>query len=131
MLTYLSVIRLSFPYFVTSKTLSIKTSFSSGSSAQRARANLYGALLNYLRIGRKEESTSTDTGRLKKANIDVLSSFGDVFIDVICRDAVSGHDVRKMLALSLLVSVHLPFKSLTTKMKVHVHVNEKVNCFVF
>ncbi len=75
---------------------------------------MYGALLNYLRIGRKEESASTDTGRLKKANIDVLSSFGDVFIDVICRDAVSGHDVRKMLALSLLVSVYFSIK-LTTK----------------
>jgi hypothetical protein len=78
----------------------------SGSSAQRARANLYGALLNYLRIGRSDDSTSmSDSGRLRKANCDVLSSFGDVFIDVVCRDAVSGHDVRKMLALSLLVGI--------------------------
>ena len=74
------------------------------SSAQRARANLYGALLNYLRIGHCDDATSmTDSGRLRKANCDVLASFGDVFIDVVCKDAVSGHDVRKMLALSLLV----------------------------
>jgi len=35
--------------------------------------------------------------------MDVLASFGEVFVDVVCRDAVSGHDVRRMLALSLLV----------------------------
>lgn len=73
-----------------------------GSSAQRSRANLYGALLNYLRIG-IEDSTTTDVVRLRKSNLDVLASFGEVFVDVVCRDAVSGHDVRKMLALSLLV----------------------------
>lgn len=82
----------------------------SGSSAQRARANLYGALLNYLRIGRGDDSSMSDTGRLRKANCDVLSSFGDLFVDVVCRDAVSGHDVRKMLALSLLVR----FKNIAT-----------------
>ena len=66
---------------------------------------MYGALLNYLRIGLNDDATSmSDGGRLRKSNCDVLASFGDVFIDVVCRDAVSGHDVRKMLALSLLVS---------------------------
>ena len=86
--------------------LTIHCLFILGSSAQRARANLYGALLNYLRIGRNDDSNTCEGGRLRKANCDVLSSFGDVFIDVICRDAVSGHDVRKMLALSLLVRVN-------------------------
>ena len=55
-------------------------------------------------------SSMSDTGRLRKANCDVLSSFGDLFVDVVCRDAVSGHDVRKMLALSLLVR----FKNIAT-----------------
>ena len=94
-------------------------------AAQRVRANLYGALLNYLRIGKvTNPSRNSDEERLKKANLEVLHGYGDAFlgksisrkkyhcviffvhvlfvIDVVCRDAVSGHEIRMMLALSLL-----------------------------
>ena len=86
---------------------------STNSGSQRVRVNLYGALLNYLRIGKEGKETmginSTlsdierlDIAKLKKANIDVLSGFGDMLIDTICRDSVSGHDIRRILALGLL-----------------------------
>ena len=67
-----------------------------GTVYQRVRANLYGGLLNYLRIGRDNAGgSSVDQLRLRKANLDVLSSFGDVIIEIICRDTVAGHDVRR------------------------------------
>lgn len=72
-------------------------------AAQRVRANLYGALLNYLRIGKvPNPARNSDEERLKKANLEVLHGYGDAFLDVVCRDAVSGHEIRMMLALSLL-----------------------------
>ena len=73
-------------------------------AAQRVRANLYGALLNYLRIGKTSSTPmrNSDEERLKKANLEVLHGYGDAFLDVVCRDAVSGHEIRMMLALSLL-----------------------------
>ena len=86
---------------------------SSNATSQRVRVNLYGALLNYLRIGKEgresfgaetiiNEEERFDLAKLRKANIDVLSGFGDVLIDTICRDSVSGHDIRRILALGLL-----------------------------
>ena len=54
--------------------------------------------MNYLRIGRDNAGgSSVDQLRLRKANLDVLSSFGDVIIEIICRDTVAGHDVRRYL----------------------------------
>ena len=81
---------------------------STNAASQRVRVNLYGALLNYLRIGKEgsdnalNESERIDIAKLRKANIDVLTGFGDILIDTICRDSVSGHDIRKILALGLL-----------------------------
>ena len=86
---------------------------STNSGSQRVRVNLYGALLNYLRIGKEGKETIENRGalsdrerldiaKLRKANIDVLSGFGDMLIDAICRDSVSGHDIRRILALGLL-----------------------------
>ena len=74
-------------------------------SAQRVRANLYGALLNYLRIGKVKSGQlvkNSDEEKLKKANLEVLLGYGDAFLDIVCRDSVSGHEIRMMLALSLL-----------------------------
>ncbi|XP_040581995.1 nuclear pore complex protein Nup205 [Lepeophtheirus salmonis] len=80
-------------------------------SSQRVRSNLYGALLNYLRIGKGEKSSSvsdinslelSDQGKLRKANLEVLAGFGENFLEIICRDSVSGHDIRRMLAMSVL-----------------------------
>ena len=100
----------------------------SGSAAQRVRSNLYGGLLNYLRIGssggnglgdhykvhcpsiiqRKtfwreiqtllQPGTSlepTERAKFKRANLETIVSFGgDNFLDIVCRDTVSGHDIR-------------------------------------
>lgn len=77
------------------------------------RANLYGALLNYLRIGKPASATSassfrsanlelTEQAKFRKSNLEVIMGFGDNFLDVLCRDTVSGHDIRRMLALSVL-----------------------------
>ena len=74
-------------------------------SAQRVRANLYGALLNYLRIGKVnagQMGKNSHEEKLKKANLEVLLGYGDAFLDIVCRDSVSGHEIRMMLALSLL-----------------------------
>ena len=45
---------------------------------------------------------SVDLMRLKKSNLEVLSGFGDVLIEIICRDTVAGHNVRRILSLALL-----------------------------
>ena len=76
---------------------------STSAAAQRVRANLYGALLNYLRIGKVTiPKRNSDEERLKKANLEVLLGYGDAFLDIVCRDSVSGHEIRMMLALSVL-----------------------------
>ena len=71
----------------------------SGASAQRVRSNLYGALLNYLRIGQeagecKTGSASSETGlnsrlemsrqeKFRKANHEIILEFGgDNFLDI-------------------------------------------------
>ncbi len=82
-------------------------------SAQRVRANLYGGLLNYLRIGAHGDAAKAETykssslelteaAKFRKANLELILSFGDNFLDILCRDTVSGHDIRRMLALSVL-----------------------------
>jgi nuclear pore complex protein Nup205 len=92
----------------------IKNVSLSGSSAQRVRANLYGGLLNYLRIGgggggsgnddsiRSTSLELTEQAKFRKSNLELMLSFGDNFLDILCRDTVSGHDIRRMLALSVL-----------------------------
>ena len=59
-----------------------------GGSAHRVRTNLYSALLNSLRI------TSHTTELLKLSDTSLLQT--------LVRDCSSGHDVQRMLALSLL-----------------------------
>jgi nuclear pore complex protein Nup205 len=60
--------------------------------------------LYYLRIGKSDQSGSemSELAKFRKANLDVISGFGEPFLEVVCRDIVSGHDIRRMLALSLL-----------------------------
>lgn len=77
------------------------------------RSNLYGALVNFLRIGKSgghrsfsssSSSSSvfrsanldlTELARFRKTNLEVISSYGDNFLDILCRDTVSGHDIRQ------------------------------------
>ena len=82
--------------------------------------------MNYLRIGKDNHhqhqhhqssavsraisslTTDSDYGKFRKANLDILQDFGDNFLDTLSRDTVSGHDIRRMLALSVLDElVHL------------------------
>ena len=45
----------------------------------------------------------TERAKFKRANLETIVSFGgDNFLDVVCRDTVSGHDIRRMLALSVI-----------------------------
>jgi nuclear pore complex protein Nup205 len=39
------------------------------------------------------------------ADVTILNGYGNSLMDIICRDACSGHDIAKMLALSILDSV--------------------------
>ncbi|XP_016942363.3 nuclear pore complex protein Nup205 [Drosophila suzukii] len=94
--------------------------------SQKLRINLYSALLNCLRIAKRlrsdeqleyQESVTSrqessginnielrrdDRQRLKAMAADVIATFGEKMIDTICHDAVTGHDVCRMLALACL-----------------------------
>ncbi|KAK3096434.1 hypothetical protein FSP39_000076 [Pinctada imbricata] len=95
----------------------------SSGGQQRVRANLYGALLYYLQISQRPEpstdelspgeqlegvakrvlsDTDSEYDQLIKENINTILSYGDAFMDTVCRDACDGHDVGRMLALSVL-----------------------------
>ncbi|KAH8273367.1 hypothetical protein KR018_011887 [Drosophila ironensis] len=93
--------------------------------SQKLRINLYGAMLNCLRIVKRlrsveekefherfqmdsSSSSSEDDyrldnrERLREMATDVIGSFGEKLIDTICQDAITGHDVCRMLALACL-----------------------------
>ncbi|XP_033102050.1 nuclear pore complex protein Nup205-like isoform X2 [Anneissia japonica] len=84
----------------------------------RVRSNLYGALMNFLQMPQKVQEIPTLKGRnvldsrmlteyekMTAASLAVISEFGDSFMDLVCRDACDGHDVGRMLALSLIDSI--------------------------
>ncbi|EDX00674.1 uncharacterized protein Dyak_GE14576 [Drosophila yakuba] len=94
--------------------------------SQKLRINLYSALLNCLRIAKRlrtdeqleyqetllsrQESARIssmelrrdDRQQLKAMAAEVIGTFGEKLIDTICHDAVTGHDVCRMLALACL-----------------------------
>lgn len=102
---------------------------SGSSGSQKLRMNLYAALLNFIYIIKGEgnsEKDSTDenkddfyvsrldrtimkrkygnddedsSARIEMA-IEVLQTFGDKLVDILCHDSTGGHDVVKMLALA-------------------------------
>ena len=38
----------------------------------------------------------TERAKFKRANLETIVSFGgDNFLDIVCRDTVSGHDIRE------------------------------------
>ncbi|XP_045195259.2 nuclear pore complex protein Nup205-like [Mercenaria mercenaria] len=94
----------------------------SSGGQQRVRAKLYGALLYYLQIANKPKVSQThlldeaagsvesrllaasdsEYDQLRKENISSILSYGDTFMDLLCRDACDGLDVGRMLALSVL-----------------------------
>lgn len=95
----------------------------SGASSQKVRTHLYGALLNFLCVvglERSERASTADTTYVSQldssiyrtvpvhershryATIQVINSFGDKLMDIVCHNCSGGHDVCKMLALSCL-----------------------------
>nr|XP_022290304.1 nuclear pore complex protein Nup205-like [Crassostrea virginica] len=97
----------------------------SSGGQQRVRANLYGALLYYLQIAQKPKSLThsdpesggdgvgkriladahSEYEQLRRENVATILSYGDNFMDMVCRDACDGHDVGRMLALSVLDTI--------------------------
>lgn len=81
---------------------------SAGAGSQAIRTNLYAALLAYLRIGQVAGGEAgltmelSERGKLQKANLEVVLSYGSNFLDILSRDATTGHEVRRMLALAVL-----------------------------
>ena len=102
----------------------------SGVGSQKLRMNLYAALLNFIyivkgdrnndklaleapkedfyvsrldrTIMRRNQETDMDdevSSQIEMA-VEILQSFGDKLIDILCHDCTGGHDVVKMLALS-------------------------------
>ncbi|RZF40837.1 hypothetical protein LSTR_LSTR003347 [Laodelphax striatellus] len=105
----------------------MKWILSCGLASQKIRVNLYASLLNFLHLTRQQspsavaapnntsvytsfnermETTADEEGSAliscKNTALEVLSSFGNRLIDVICKDCSGGHDVCKMHALSCL-----------------------------
>ncbi len=102
----------------------------SGVGSQKLRMNLYAALLNFIYIVKGQSNVSRaqqeldmrdeyyvsrlDRSVIRKTNqielmddsnqvemsVEILQSFGDKLIDILCHDCTGGHDVCKMLALS-------------------------------
>ncbi|XP_078046128.1 nuclear pore complex protein Nup205 isoform X1 [Augochlora pura] len=94
-----------------------------GASSQKVITHLYAALLNFLCVVGLEKSESTniiDTMYVSQldstvnrvmpvqershryATIQVINSFGNKLMDILCHNCSGGHDVCKMLALSCL-----------------------------
>ncbi|XP_028813350.1 nuclear pore complex protein Nup205-like [Denticeps clupeoides] len=90
-----------------------------GGGFQRLRAHLYGALLYYLQIAHKpdepdtlqtaghsmwERLTAPEDGftKLQRENLAIVESYGTTLMEVVCRDAVDGHEIGRMLALAVL-----------------------------
>lgn len=102
----------------------------SGVGSQKLRMNLYAALLNFIyiikgdsnkeklvlespkedfyvsRLDRtimrrnQEGDADDDVNSQIEMAVEILQSFGDKLIDILCHDCTGGHDVVKMLALS-------------------------------
>ncbi|XP_076547849.1 nuclear pore complex protein Nup205 isoform X1 [Osmia lignaria lignaria] len=94
-----------------------------GASSQKVITHLYAALLNFLCVIGLEKSESTNivdfmyvsqldstVNRVmpvqershRYATIQVINSFGNQLMDILCHNCSGGHDVCKMLALSCL-----------------------------
>ena len=86
----------------------IQTVLKPGGTLPNERANLYGALLNYLHISdvpaavAKQGASALDIEKLCLENAHAVNSYGEHFLEIVARDACDAHHVAKMLALSLL-----------------------------
>ena len=44
----------------------------------------------------------SERGKLQRVNMEVIQSVGTGLLEILARDAVSGHEVRRMLAFAVL-----------------------------
>ncbi|CAG5133814.1 unnamed protein product [Candidula unifasciata] len=96
----------------------------SSGGIQRVRVNLYGALLYCLQIAQKSDksdepltvssnsgmerllsSDSSEFDRLAAENMETISSYGDCLMEALARDACDGHQIGRMLALSVVDAI--------------------------
>ncbi|BFZ24882.1 hypothetical protein BsWGS_27921 [Bradybaena similaris] len=96
----------------------------SSGGIQRVRVNLYGALLYCLQIAQKSDKSdaslpvanksgmekllsgdSSEFDRLAAENMETISSYGDCLMEALARDACDGHQIGRMLALSVVDAV--------------------------
>ncbi|CAB1322935.1 unnamed protein product [Coregonus sp. 'balchen'] len=70
-----------------------------GGGFLRLRAHLYGSLLYYLQIAQKPEEPDT---LQQEGDLAIFESYGTALMEVVCRDACDGHEIGRMLALSVL-----------------------------
>ncbi|GIY52226.1 nuclear pore complex protein Nup205 [Caerostris darwini] len=86
-----------------------------GTGFQRVRANFYSAFLNLLCIVQKPHDIQSSQGvassildqeseakKLRTEYMEIILSFGETIMEIICRDACTGHDITKMLSLAVL-----------------------------
>ncbi|XP_067131322.1 LOW QUALITY PROTEIN: nuclear pore complex protein Nup205 [Centruroides vittatus] len=87
-----------------------------GGGNQRVRINYYGALLNLLGTVNHSSNTNlmrtqgevevlgqeSESEKMSREYTEAILEFGETIMEIVCRDACSGHDITKMLALSLL-----------------------------
>lgn len=82
-----------------------------GGGSQLIRTNLYAALVAYLRIGKTSTTESSrylelsERGKLQKVNMEVIQGAGNSLLEILARDACSGHEVRRMLAFAVLEEI--------------------------
>ena len=51
----------------------------------------------------------TERAKFKRANLETIVSFGgDNFLDIVCRDTVSGHDIRKAKRFESKIGIRCP-----------------------
>ena len=73
------------------------------------RANLYGALLNYLQIAQKPREIPTlqdnnvlnsamleEYDRITTANLAVIGEYGESLMELVCKDACDSHEVGRV-----------------------------------
>ena len=71
---------------------------------QQARAHLYAALLHCLKMSVSNDTTDVKLGGaiaqgyqiVDSDSLAVLCSYGDIFIESLCKDASKGHGVTKV-----------------------------------
>lgn len=87
----------------------------------QVRANLYASLLYYLQMCQKPkgdndksdnpslvglQTLSMDVySKLSRDNIKLLRTYGDVLMELVCKDACDGHSICRILALSVLDAI--------------------------